>query len=113
VELSRVAPRGVAMGRQPRSVRVMDIAQTLGLYCTFWPGPYIGAEWDGGVVPGWLAIKSGMANRANRPTGPAILMQLENEYGYYRNAQEHCCMDHLSWALREVLNALRIRRHHA
>ncbi|NLK74762.1 MAG: beta-galactosidase [Clostridiales bacterium] len=83
------------------------LAQELGLYVIVRPSPYICAEWEFGGLPGWLLKEDGMRIRANyepflkhireyynklfeilRPLqinygGPIIMMQIENEYGYY------------------------------
>lgn len=71
------------------------------------PGPYICAEWEFGGLPAWLLAEDGMRLRACHESflkhvreyydrlfplitplqitegGPVILMQVENEYGYY------------------------------
>ena len=39
------------------------MAGELGLYVILRPGPYIGADWDFGGLPGWLAGKSGLSYR--------------------------------------------------
>ena len=40
------------------------LAGELGLYVILRPGPYIGADWDGGGLPGWLMAKSGLTCRS-------------------------------------------------
>ncbi|MDY6914505.1 MAG: beta-galactosidase [Planctomycetota bacterium] len=79
-------------------------AGELGLYVILRPGPYIGAEWDSGGLPGWLAGKTGIAYRCHNAVythyydkyfrqvlpklaghqvtrgGNIILIQNENEY---------------------------------
>lgn len=82
-------------------------AQQLGLYVIVRPSPYICAEWEFGGLPAWLLKEDGMRLRAYYEPflnhvreyyqklfqiltplqinygGPIILMQVENEYGYY------------------------------
>lgn len=84
-------------------------AGELGLYVIVRPSPYICAEWEFGGLPAWLLKEPGMRLRVNYPPflrhveeyykvlmprltpwqitrgGPVILMQVENEYGYYAN----------------------------
>jgi len=85
------------------------LAQELGLYVILRPSPYICAEWEFGGLPAWLLAEDGIKLRVNDPSflrhveeyykvllprltpwqitkgGPVILMQVENEYGYYAN----------------------------
>ena len=85
------------------------LAQELGLYVIIRPSPYICAEWEFGGLPAWLLKEDGMKLRVNYPPflqavdtyysvlipklvpyqidngGNVILMQVENEYGYYSN----------------------------
>lgn len=85
------------------------LAQELGLYVILRPSPYICAEWEFGGLPAWLLREDGMRLRVNYGPflkhveeyykvllpkitpwqcthgGPVILMQVENEYGYYAN----------------------------
>lgn len=87
----------------------IQLAQKLGLYVILRPSPYICAEWEFGGLPAWLLAEEGMKLRVNDPSflrhveeyykallpklvpwqctrgGPVILMQVENEYGYYAN----------------------------
>ena len=73
------------------------------------PSPYICAEWEFGGLPAWLLREEGMKLRVSYAPflrhveeyyrvllpklapwqctkgGPVILMQVENEYGYYAN----------------------------
>ncbi len=89
--------------------RFIQQAEELGLYVIIRPSPYICAEWEFGGLPGWLLREDGMRLRVNYPPflrhveeyykvllprlvpwqitrgGPVILMQVENEYGYYAN----------------------------
>ena len=89
--------------------RFIRLAQELGLYVILRPSPYICAEWEFGGLPAWLLRDKGMRLRccyepylkavreyyevlipklvphqADRG-GSVIMMQLENEYGYYGN----------------------------
>ncbi len=85
------------------------LAKDLGLYVILRPSPYICAEWEFGGLPAWLLAEDGMKLRISfspflkaveeyykvllpRLTpwqitkgGPVIMMQVENEYGYYAN----------------------------
>lgn len=89
--------------------RFIGLAQELGLYVIIRPSPYICAEWEFGGLPAWLLREDGMKLRINYPPfmrhveeyykvlipklvpwqfmngGPVIMMQVENEYGYYAN----------------------------
>ncbi|MCI8624019.1 MAG: beta-galactosidase [Provencibacterium sp.] len=103
--------------------RFVQSAQALGLYVILRPSPYICAEWEFGGLPAWLLAEDGMKYRLSYPPflrhveeyyrvlmkrlvplqadrgGPVILMQVENEYGYYANDR-----DYLSW-LRDRMRA--------
>ncbi|MDO4295596.1 MAG: beta-galactosidase [bacterium] len=87
--------------------RFIRMAQDLGLYVIVRPSPYICAEWEFGGLPAWLLAKEGLRVRSRQGQflscvrayykelfqiltplqitkgGPIILMQIENEYGYY------------------------------
>lgn len=89
------------------------LAQELGLYVIIRPSPYICAEWEFGGLPAWLLKEEGMKLRICYPPflkhveeyykvllpritpwqitrgGPVILMQVENEYGYYANDKDY------------------------
>lgn len=89
--------------------KFIETAQNLGLYVIIRPSPYICAEWEFGGLPAWLLCEEGMRLRVSDPKflkhveeyyrvllpkitpyqidqgGPVILMQVENEYGYYAN----------------------------
>ena len=88
-------------------VEFVKIAEELGLYVILRPSPYICAEWEFGGLPGWLLREDGMKVRCSYPPylkhvkeyykklipmltplqitegGPVIMMQIENEYGYF------------------------------
>ncbi|MGB4659649.1 MAG: glycoside hydrolase family 35 protein [Mobilitalea sp.] len=85
------------------------LAQELGLWVIARPSPYICAEWEFGGLPAWLLADDSMRLRGYYQPfldhlrdyykelfkilaplqidsgGPIIMMQLENEYGYYGN----------------------------
>ena len=87
--------------------KFIEIAQELGLYIIIRPSPYICAEWEWGGLPAWLLAEPGMKLRCSYEPylkhvkdfydvlipklvpyqidngGKIILMQIENEYGYY------------------------------
>lgn len=94
-------------------VEYIRLAEELGLYVIVRPSPYICAEWEFGGLPSWLLAEDGMKFRVSYPPflkhvedyynvlipmlvplqihhgGPVILMQIENEYGYYANDKEY------------------------
>ena len=85
----------------------IELAQELGLWVIIRPSPYICAEWEFGGLPAWLLAEEGMRLRGSygpflrhieeyyrelfkiitplqiNNLGPIILLQIENEYGYY------------------------------
>ncbi len=87
--------------------KFIDIAADLGLWVIFRPSPYICAEWEFGGLPAWLLAEEGMRLRSvyspflkhvrdyykklfeiSVPLqltngGPIIMVQIENEYGYF------------------------------
>ena len=89
--------------------RFIETARELGLYMIIRPSPYICAEWEFGGLPAWLLADKGMRLRCSyKPYldavyeyyrelmprlapyqsdrgGNVILIQIENEYGYYGN----------------------------
>ncbi len=101
----------------------MDLARKLGLYVVLRPSPYICAEWEFGGLPAWLLKTDGMKLRLNDAPymqavrdyysvlipylapyqidqgGPVIMMQVENEYGYYGN--DHSYMQAMHDMMRE------------
>ncbi len=87
--------------------KFIQIARELDLWVIVRPSPYICAEWEFGGLPGWLLAEDGMRLRCSYEPylthvkeyyntlmpileplqitkgGPVILVQIENEYGYY------------------------------
>lgn len=102
----------------------LNIAQELGLYAIVRPSPYICAEWELGGLPAWLLAEPGMRLRCNyKPYlnhvtdyynelipklvphqidhgGNIILIQIENEYGYFGNDKSY--LEYLSCLLRQL-----------
>ncbi|WP_253288748.1 beta-galactosidase family protein [Amphibacillus sp. MSJ-3] len=90
-------------------IKFIELADQLGLYVILRASPYICSEWEFGGLPAWLLKDPGMRVRSlYQPymqhvedyfdelfpriipyqidhNGPIILMQVENEYGYYSN----------------------------
>lgn len=102
--------RGEFLWKGSRDIcRFIEAAQDLGLYMIIRPSPYICAEWEFGGLPAWLLADRNMRLRCSyKPYldavreyyaqlmprlapyqidngGNIILMQIENEYGYYGN----------------------------
>ncbi len=93
--------------------RFIKLTQEVGLYLILRPSPYICAEWEFGGLPAWLLREDGMRLRINYEPymkhieeyydvlmpmitkyqidngGNVILMQIENEYGYYANDKSY------------------------
>lgn len=87
--------------------KFLELAAEFELWVIFRPSPYICAEWEFGGLPAWLLAEDGMRFRSSHPSfmkhtadyykklfeitaplqlplgGPIILIQIENEYGYY------------------------------
>lgn len=94
-------------------VEFIKKAQQEGLMVIVRPGPYICAEWEFGGLPWWLQCYDGMEIRCLNKKyveffeeyldkiferikpllctngGPIIMMQCENEYGYYGDDKEY------------------------
>ena len=88
-------------------------ASAHGLMVIVRPGPYICAEWEFGGLPWWLQTEKDMEIRCNNPAymkrftnylshmfdqirpllftngGPIIMLQCENEYGYYGDDKDY------------------------
>lgn len=91
----------------------IELAQALDLYIILRPSPYICSEWEFGGLPAWLLKDPQMRLRCSYAPylkavkdyysvlmpmlapyqidrgGKVILMQIENEYGYYGNDTEY------------------------
>ena len=94
-------------------VSFVKLAKELGLYVILRPSPYICAEWEFGGLPAWLLAKERMRLRCSYPPflkqveeyykvlipvlvplqidqgGPVLLIQRENEYGYFANDKSY------------------------
>ena len=101
----------------------LEKAAEHGLMAIVRPGPYICAEWEFGGLPWWLQAEGDMEIRCMNPTyihyferyldklfaevrphlvtqgGNVILLQVENEYGYYGDDKEY--LGHLVKLYRE------------
>jgi len=104
--------------------RFIEIAQELDLYIIIRPAPYICAEWEWGGLPAWLLAEPGMRLRCSYEPylkhireyyevlipklvpyqidngGKIILMQVENEYGYYGDDTNY--MQYMADLMREL-----------
>lgn len=93
--------------------RFIRLAHELGLWVIVRPSPYICAEWEFGGLPAWLLSEDGMRVRSSYEPflklvdeyykelfkiltplqvnygGPIIMMQIENEFGYYSNDKKY------------------------
>lgn len=91
----------------------IELAREIGLWVIVRPSPYICAEWEFGGLPAWLIADDNMKLRCNYDPyinhikdyykelfkiltplqinygGPIILMQIENEYGYFGDDKEY------------------------
>ena len=99
-------------------------AQNLDLYVILRPSPYTCGEWEFGGLPAWLLKEDSIYLRSCDPVflrhveeyyqtlmsqivplqypfgGPVILMQIENEYGYYGSDQDY--LNHLKAMYRKM-----------
>ncbi len=104
--------------------RFIEIAQETGLYVIIRPAPFICAEWEWGGLPAWLLAEPEMRPRCSYEPflkhvreyyevllpklvpyqidhgGKIIMMQIENEYGYYGDDKAY-----LKW-LAETMRSL-------
>ncbi|MCM1335558.1 MAG: beta-galactosidase [Bacteroides sp.] len=104
--------------------RFIEIARELGLYMILRPSPYICAEWEFGGLPAWLLKDKDMRLRCSHKPyldavyayyreliprlapyqvdrgGNIILIQIENEYGYYGNDKAY--LEFLRDTMREL-----------
>lgn len=93
--------------------RFVSLSQELGLYMIVRPSPYICSEWEFGGLPAWLLRDRNMRVRCSYPPflekvkryyhhllpllrdhqidrgGNILMMQIENEYGYFGNDQDY------------------------
>lgn len=93
--------------------KFISLAEELDLYIIIRPSPYICAEWEWGGLPSWLLADSKMKVRSNYKGfisqveryykelmprlvphqadrgGKIILMQVENEYGYFGTSKKY------------------------
>ena len=104
--------------------RFIELARELGLYIIIRPSPYICSEWEFGGLPAWLLKDPKMRLRCSYQPyldevkryysvlmpklapyqigngGNIILMQIENEYGYYGNDSSY--LEFLRDTMREL-----------
>lgn len=104
--------------------RFIHLAEKMGLYIIIRPSPYICSEWEFGGLPAWLLRDKNMRLRCSYEPylnavkeyysvlipklvphqcdrgGGVILVQLENEYGYYGNDTAY--LEFLRDTLREL-----------
>lgn len=93
--------------------RFIELAQELGLWVIVRPSPYICGEWEFGGLPAWLLADDSMRVRTTYEPflkhveeyyqelfkiltplqitygGPIIMLQVENEYGYFGNDKKY------------------------
>ena len=91
----------------------VKIAKEEGMWVVLRPSPYVCAEWEFGGYPYWLQNEKGLVLRSKEPRylsayskyikevgkqlaslqvnhgGNILMVQIENEYGYYGNDQEY------------------------
>lgn len=97
--------------------RFIRLAQKEGLWVMLRPSPYVCAEWEFGGYPWWLLKEKDLKVRSKDPRfmeayrnyvmelgkhlaplqiqngGPIIMVQIENEYGFYGNDKEYLAMN--------------------
>jgi len=93
------------------------LAQKEGLWVMLRPSPYVCAEWEFGGYPWWLLKEEGLKVRSKDPRflnayrnyvmelgkhlaslqiqhgGPIIMVQIENEYGFYGSDKEYLALN--------------------
>ncbi|NLF42042.1 MAG: beta-galactosidase, partial [Bacteroidales bacterium] len=93
------------------------LAQEEGLWVMLRPSPYVCAEWEFGGYPWWLLKEDSLKVRSKDPRfisayrnyvmelgkhlaplqvqngGPIIMVQIENEYGFYGNDKEYMAIN--------------------
>ncbi|UOQ68703.1 glycoside hydrolase family 35 protein [Hymenobacter volaticus] len=91
----------------------VKMAQEEGLWVVLRPSPYVCAEWEFGGYPYWLQNEKGLVVRSKSPEflaeyrayiqevgkqlaplqinhgGPVLMVQVENEYGFYASDKEY------------------------
>ncbi|HEX8426593.1 glycoside hydrolase family 35 protein [Hymenobacter sp.] len=91
----------------------VKMAQEEGLWVVLRPSPYVCAEWEFGGYPYWLQNEKGLVVRSRSPEflaeyrayiqevgkqlaplqinhgGPVLMVQVENEYGFYASDKEY------------------------
>lgn len=96
----------------------VKIAQQEGLWVILRPSPYVCAEWEFGGYPYWLQNEKGLVVRSKEPKylniyrnyineigkqlallqinhgGNILMVQVENEYGFYSNDKEYMAINH-------------------
>ena len=97
--------------------RFVKLAQEVGLWVILRPSPYACAEWEFGGYPWWLLKEKDLKVRSKDPLfidmykkyidqvakqlvplqvqngGPILMVQIENEYGFYGNDKEYLALN--------------------
>ncbi|WP_324673229.1 glycoside hydrolase family 35 protein [Hymenobacter sp. GOD-10R] len=95
----------------------VKMAQEEGLWVVLRPSPYVCAEWEFGGYPYWLQNEKGLVVRSKSPQflaeykayiqevgkqlaplqinhgGPVLMVQVENEYGFYASDKEYLAIN--------------------
>ncbi|UOG75193.1 beta-galactosidase [Hymenobacter tibetensis] len=95
----------------------VKMAQEEGLWVVLRPSPYVCAEWEFGGYPYWLQNEKGLVVRSQDPKylaaygrylkqvaqqlaplqvnhgGPVLLVQVENEYGFYASDKDYLALN--------------------